>query len=117
MIRSFYEAAYIDGASKLKRILHITLPSLMPGHYHPAHHARGPGAFVNYEKILLLYIPSRNETADCDFPTYMYRYGLLNWQVQHGRCGGRFQFDSEHFDFWVNGQRHLPVRSSETSLW
>ena len=25
-----YEAAYIDGASKLKRILHITLPSLMP---------------------------------------------------------------------------------------
>ena len=45
-----YEAAYIDGASKLKRILHITLPSLMPIHYHPADHARGPGAFGELRK-------------------------------------------------------------------
>ena len=109
-----YEAAYIDGASKLKRILHITLPSLMPVITIQLIMRVGRVLSVNYEKILLLYNPLTYETADV-ISTYMYRYGLLNGKYSMGAAVGVFNsILSILILATVNG---IFRRSSETSLW
>lgn len=109
-----YEAAYIDGASKLKRIIHITLPALVPIITIQLIMRVGRVVSVNYEKILLLYNPLTYETADV-ISTYLYRYGLLNGKYSMGAAIGVFNsVVSIIILTTVNGVfRH----SSENSLW
>lgn len=109
-----YEAAYMDGAGKLKRILHVTLPSLMPVIIIQLIMRVGRVLTVNYEKILLLYNPLTYENADV-ISTYMYRYGLLNGKYSMGAAVGVFNsILSILILATVNG---IFRRSSETSLW
>ncbi len=82
-----YEAAYIDGASKLRRIWHITLPGLIPIMVVKFIMRLGNILDVAGEKILLLYNPLTYETADT-ISTYMYRYGLLDRNYAMGAAVG-----------------------------
>lgn len=109
-----YEAAYIDGAGKLKRILHITLPSLLPIITIQLIMRVGHVITVNFEKILLLYNPLTYETADV-MSTYMYRYGLLNGKYSLGAAIGVFNsIVSIIILITVNA---IFRRWSENSLW
>ncbi|SEL92863.1 putative aldouronate transport system permease protein [Paenibacillus sp. cl141a] len=72
-----YEAARIDGASRLRQIRSITLPGLLPTITIMFILRIGHLMDVGYEKILLLYNPVIYESADV-ISTFVYRKGLLD---------------------------------------
>lgn len=86
---SLYEAAYIDGASRMQRILHVTLPGLLPVITVQFIMRLGNIMSVGYEKIILLYNSLTYETADV-ISTYLYRYGLLNGKYSMATAIGLF---------------------------
>mgnify|MGYP004486456311 CR=1 FL=1 len=109
-----YEAAYIDGANKIQRILHVTLPGLIPVITVQFIMRVGRVMGVGYEKILLLYNPAIYETSDV-IATYMYRYTFLNSKYGLGAAVGVFNSAVNIFILvTVNG---LFRRFSEDSLW
>ncbi|MCY9660131.1 ABC transporter permease subunit [Paenibacillus chondroitinus] len=75
-----YEAAKIDGASRWKQILYITLPGIAPTIAIMFILRMGHLLNVGFEKIILLYNPVTYSTADV-ISSYVYRKGLLefNW--------------------------------------
>lgn len=82
-----YEAAYIDGANKFQRILHVTLPALVPIITVQFIMRIGHIMSLGYEKIILLYNSTIYETADV-ISTYLYRYGLLGARYGMGTAIG-----------------------------
>lgn len=75
-----YEAAALDGASRLQCIRHVTLPGIKETVVIMFIMAVGKLMDVGSEKILLLYNETIYKTADV-ISTYVYRRGLLesNW--------------------------------------
>lgn len=71
-----YEAAAIDGASRFRQILNITLPCLIPTIVVMLTMRIGRVMTVGADKILLMYNPSTYITADV-ISTFVYRKGLL----------------------------------------
>lgn len=71
-----YEAAEIDGCSRFKRIVHITLPSILPTIIVMFLLAVGGLVNVGADKTLLLYEPTTYEVADV-IQTYIYRVGIV----------------------------------------
>lgn len=70
-----YEAAAIDGANKLRRIWHVTIPGIMPTIVTLFIMKVGSLLASGTETILLLYQPTTYEVADV-IGTYVYRVGL-----------------------------------------
>jgi putative aldouronate transport system permease protein len=75
-----YEASRIDGAGRLKQMLHITLPGIAPTIAIMFIMRMGNLLNVGFEKIILLYNPVTYSTADV-ISSFVYRKGLLefNW--------------------------------------
>lgn len=75
-----YEAADIDGASRLKKIIHVSIPSIMPTIIIMLIMRVGQLMSLGADKIILLYNPLTYETADI-ISSYVYRMGLqeFNW--------------------------------------
>jgi len=86
---SLYDAAEIDGAGRFRRILHISLPSLMPVVTVQFIMRVGQILSVGFEKVILLYNPMTYETADV-FSSYLYRLGLLQANYSLGTAAGLF---------------------------
>lgn len=84
-----YEAAYVDGANKMQRILHVTLPGIVPVISVQFIMRLGAVMGVGFEKILLIYNPAVYETADV-IGTYMYRYAFLSSKYGLGAAVGVF---------------------------
>ena len=74
-----YEAAKIDGASRLQCIFRITLPVIMPTIKVLLILRMGQLFSVGFEKVYLMYSPATYETADV-LSTYVYRVGILGGQ-------------------------------------
>jgi putative aldouronate transport system permease protein len=71
-----YEAASIDGASRWKQLIHITLPSLLPTIVTLFLINIGRFLEIGFDQIWTLSNPLVWEVADI-FDTYVYRAGLL----------------------------------------
>lgn len=84
---ALYESASMDGATRMQRIRHITIPSLMPLIMIQLIFAIGSMLSSNTDLILLLYNPSVYETADV-IGTYVYRESLLSGQYSYGTATG-----------------------------
>jgi len=78
-----YEAAIIDGASRLQRIRFITIPSILPTISIQLILAVGSLLGASFEKIVLMYSPANYATADV-LATYIYRNGLQNANYSYG---------------------------------
>ena len=112
--QQLYEAAYIDGANKWQRILHVTLPGLVPVISVQFIMRVGHVMSVGYEKILLLYNAAIYETSDV-IATYLYRYTLLKSNYSLGAAIGVFNsLVSVAILLTVNT---LFRKFSENSLW
>ena len=74
-----YEAAAIDGASQFKRLLHITLPSVIPVAILLGTLSLGNVLNAGFDQIFNLYNPSVYSTGDI-IDTWVYRAGLLDMQ-------------------------------------
>ena len=84
-----YEAATIDGANRVRRAWHVTVPGIRPT-IAILLILRIPGiVHANFEKILLLYRPITYDVADV-IQTYIYRKGLLGADWTFGTASGFF---------------------------
>ena len=84
-----YEAAEIDGARRLRKILHITIPGILPTIVIMLILRIGQMMNIGYEKIILLYNPNTYETADV-ISSYVYRKGLLEFDYSYSTAVGLF---------------------------
>lgn len=86
---SLYEAAEIDGATQMQRIIYINLPSIMPTIIITLILRSGSVMNVGYEKILLLQ-NELNYNASEVISTYVYNKGILQAQYSFSTAVGLF---------------------------
>lgn len=84
-----YEAATLDGASRLRQIISITIPSIAPTIVITLILQIGSIFDVSLEKVLLLYSPVIYDTADV-IATYVYRQGLQSSNFSYATAVGLF---------------------------
>ena len=84
-----YEAATIDGASRFRKIISISLPSIMPTITILLILNIGSLMSLGYEKIILLYNSITYETADV-ISSFVYRRGIVNGDYSFGTAVGLF---------------------------
>jgi putative aldouronate transport system permease protein len=80
---SLYEAAELDGCGRFGKIMHVTLPSLIPVIITLFIMRIGHMLTQGFERIILLYNPLTYETADV-LSTYVYRRGLVQMDFSFG---------------------------------
>lgn len=85
--QSLHEAAMIDGANKIQRVLHIDLPSITPTISIMLIMRLGSILGVGYEKIYLMQ-NSLNIGASEVISTYVYKLGLLQQQFSYSTAIG-----------------------------
>lgn len=98
-----YESAILDGASRWKQIIHITLPCIMPTVSIMFIMAVGGILSNDLQKILLMYTSLTYETADT-ISTYVYRKGLLGGQYSYSAAVGLFMSAISFVMLWVTNQ-------------
>lgn len=85
----YYEAAKLDGASRLRQIYSITLPCIAPTVATMLILRVGSVLEVGLEKVMLLYSPAIYETADI-LSTYVYRQGMVSGNMSYASAIGLF---------------------------
>ncbi len=88
--QQLYEAASIDGASKLQQLFHISLPGIVSVISIQFLLTIGRILSIGYEKIILLYNGATYKTADV-ISTYVYRRGLIEANYSYGAAVSIFQ--------------------------
>ena len=84
-----YEAARIDGAGRLRQIISITLPGLLPTITIMFILRMGSVLSVGQEKVMLLYTQLTYDVSDV-ISTYVYRRGLLDADYSFSTAVGLF---------------------------
>jgi len=84
-----HEAAIVDGATKLQRILHIDLPSITPTIVMLLILRMGSIMNVGFEKVYLLQ-NKLNYDASAIISTYVYEVGLINRDFSFSTAVGLF---------------------------
>lgn len=79
----------IDGASRLQRVWHINLPSLVPTLVLLLLLQLGGTMSVGFEKVYLMQNPLNLEVSEV-LQTYVYKAGLLGAQIGFGTAVGLF---------------------------
>jgi putative aldouronate transport system permease protein len=87
---NLYEAAAIDGASRWKQTLHITLPGLLPTVVLLCTLAMGNVLNAGFDQVFNMYNQLVIEKADI-IDTYVYRVGITNMQFSLATAAGLFK--------------------------
>lgn len=87
---SLYEAASIDGANRFKKVLHITLPAMLPTMCTMLILQIGSLINVGFDPIYNLYNDATYQTADV-IATYVYRKGMVESRYDFSTAIGLFQ--------------------------
>jgi putative aldouronate transport system permease protein len=113
-----YEAAELDGANRLQRILNVDIPAIIPtaivllilniGSMISSLNGAG------FEKVLLLYNPNIYETADI-IGTFVYRRGIVGADFSFATAVGLFQ--SLIGFFMIVTANKIANKLSDISLW
>lgn len=85
-----YEAARVDGANRFRQALHVTIPGILPTIVTLLILDIGGIMGSNFEKIILLYLPSTYETADV-VSTLVYRMGISGGNFSYATAVGLFE--------------------------
>ncbi|MBO9599085.1 MAG: sugar ABC transporter permease [Cohnella sp.] len=112
--QQLYEAAKVDGASRLRQMWHITLPGIRPiaiillilqiGHVMDA----------GFEQIFLLYSPPVYQVSDI-IDTYVYREGLVDVKYSFASAVGLFK--AVIALVLVAGANMLAKRFGQDGIW
>ena len=109
-----YEAAYLDGASRLQCIRHITIPSIMPTNVISTILATGSILSVGFEKTFLLQNAANLASSEV-LSTYTYKMGIINGEYSFSAAVGLFNNVINFIVlFFVN---KLAQKTNESSLW
>jgi putative aldouronate transport system permease protein len=109
-----YEAASIDGANKLKKAWHVTLPGILPIIMILLILQLGDILSVGAESIILLYNPVTYKTADV-LSTFVYRRGLVSGDFSFAAAVDLF--NSVVGIVLVFTANKISKKLTETSLW
>ncbi|MFK0525968.1 ABC transporter permease [Paenibacillus illinoisensis] len=111
---SLYEAAKMDGASRLRKIWHIDLPTLVPVTVIMLILSLGSIMGVGFEKIYLMQNPL-NTSASEVISTYVYKVGLIGANFSFSSAVGLFNsIINLILLIIVNG---ISRKVSQNSLW
>lgn len=108
-----HEAAKVDGASRLQRIRHINIPSILPTIIILLILNMGNFMSIGFEKILLMQNPLNLEASQV-IQTYVYEAGLLNGQYSYSTAVGLF---NSIINFIILIAFNRVARRTGTSLW
>ncbi|NOU75746.1 ABC transporter permease subunit [Paenibacillus sp. LMG 31458] len=86
---TLYEAAKVDGATRLQRMLYIDLPSIMPTAVILLILHSGQLLNVGFEKVYLMQNAVNLSTSEV-ISTYVYRVGILKGTFEFGAAVGLF---------------------------
>ena len=111
---SLHEAASIDGASRMQRIMHINIPTIMPTIIITLILRVGQIASVGYEKAYLLQTSLNTEVSEI-ISTYVYKRGIIDANHSFGTAVGLFNNIINIVLILVANQ--ISKRASETSLF
>lgn len=111
---TLYDAAAVDGAGRFRRVLHVTLPGILPTIIIMFILRIGQFMAVGYDKILLLYNSSIYETADV-ISTFVYRKGIV--ESNYSFSAAVSFFNSIVNFILVVVVNKISAKVSETSLW
>lgn len=109
-----YDAAYVDGCGRWKRLWHVTLPGLIPTIIIMFILRIGNIMTVGYEKVILLYNPLTYETADV-ISSYVYRRGIQEANYGYATAVGLFNSLINFVFLW--GTNKLSRKLTDQSLW
>lgn len=88
--QSLYEAAMVDGASHLQRIIHITLPGIAATIVVLLILTVGKSMDNGFEQIFLFQNPVNMQVSDV-FETYTYRVGMVMGEFAYATAVGLFK--------------------------
>ncbi|NSW89465.1 MAG: sugar ABC transporter permease [Firmicutes bacterium] len=109
-----YESAVLDGASKFKQAIYITLPSIAPVIVIMLIFAVGGIVNDDFDQIFNLYSPVVYRVADV-FSTYVYRMGLENALYSFSTAAGLFKNVIAFILIIITN--YIARKLSEYSLW
>jgi putative aldouronate transport system permease protein len=109
-----YEAAKIDGASRLRRVWHISLPGIVPAIVILLILDVGHFMNIGFEKVLLMQNSLNSEASDV-ISTFVYTTGILKGEYGYTTAIGLFNsVINLTLLLLVN---RIARKTSETSLW
>ena len=109
-----YEAAVVDGASRLRRIWHVTIPGIMPTMIVLLILNSGKLMNVGHEKVLLMQ-NNLNIAASDIISTYVYRMGMQQGQYSFSSAVGLF--NSVINTLLIVAVNMIAKRTGEVGLW
>lgn len=112
--QELYEAAKIDGANRLKQILNVTIPCILPTIVIMFILRIGHMMNVGSDKVLLLYNAATYETADV-ISTFVYRKGLVDFSFSYASAVGLFN-SIINFILLISCNK-LSRKLTDSSLW
>lgn len=114
--QELHEAAIVDGATKLQRMWHIDLPSIMPIAVILLILDIGSILSVGFEKVLLMQTPLNIGTAEV-IDTYVYKVGLASQvpQISYAAAIGLFRAVIGLVLLFIANQ--VARRFAKSSLW
>lgn len=111
---SLYEAATVDGASKLHKVRYIDIPSLVPTMMILLLLRMGSVMSVGFEKVYLMQNPLNTPVSEI-ISTYVYKVGIESTQYSYSAAVGLFQ-TVVNFVLLISANT-ISRRVSENSLW
>nr|WP_040714140.1 ABC transporter permease subunit [Paenibacillus curdlanolyticus] len=87
---ALYEAAEVDGASRLKQTIHITFPAIVPMAVVLMTLSIGNILNAGFDQVFNLYNPLVYEKGDI-IDTFVYRLGILNGKMSFATTVGLFK--------------------------
>lgn len=87
---SLYEAAVVDGATKWKQTLHVTLPGMLPIIILVTTLSIGNILNAGFEQVFVLYSQIVYKSSDI-IDTFVYRMGLVSGQLSPAAAVGLFK--------------------------
>lgn len=109
-----FEAARLDGASRVQQMVYISLPGILPTIVTVLLMRVGHLMSIGFEKVFNLYSPATYETADI-ISTYVYRQGILSANYSSAAAIGLF--NSLINLILVIMMNKVSRKLTETSLW
>lgn len=111
---SLYEAAIMDGATRMQKIRYISLPSISPTIIILLIMAVGTIMNVGYEKVLLMQNPVNSQTSEI-ISTFIYKNGIQTGDFSYAAAVGMF---NSVVNFILLGLANfISKKITDTSLW
>ena len=109
-----YDAATVDGANRWQKLVHVTIPAIIPTIVIMLILRIGRMMNISFERVILLYNPLTYQTADV-ISSFVYRKGILEASYSYSTAVGLF--NSVINFILLYSANKISKMVNETSLW